>query len=189
MVVLRRRREQQREKEWNEKVGGLGAPTVEEISAGSDRTMDSWEMSPDALAMLTVIASDDPAMLGQRFEITQRRTTLGRKADNDIIFPKDSPVSRHHAVIEERGGGLFLREVEEMDEKTGRPKRPTYGTFVNETDVNGQEILLQHGDEIRLGKRVKLKFEASARLRAGDEKTYDGFTLSSDSDTMETREM
>jgi len=33
---------------------------------------------------------------------------------------------------------------------------------------------------------VKLKFEASARIRAGDEKTFDGFTASGD--TMETRE-
>jgi len=187
-IIVKKRREEQRNREWAEKVGGLGAPTVEEMPGGSDRTVDSWEMSPDALAMLTVTASDDPSMLGQRFEITKRRTTLGRKADNDIIFPKDSPVSRHHAVIEERSGGLFLSEVEETDEKTGRPKRPTYGTFVNESDLNGQEILLQNGDEIRLGKRVKLKFEASARIRAGDEKTYDGFTSGGESDTMDTRQ-
>ena len=58
--------------------------------------------------------------------------------------------------------------------------------YVNETEVGAQEILLQNGDEIRLGKRVKLKFEASARIRAGDEKTFDGFTASGD--TMETRE-
>ena len=187
LAILKKRKERQRELEWNQKVGGIGeTPTVEEMSGGSDRTMDAWEMNPDALGMLTVSASDDPSMLGQRFEITNRRTTLGRKADNDIIFPKDSPVSRHHALIEERNGGLFLSEVEETDEKTGRPKRPTFGTFVNETEVGAQEILLQNGDEIRLGKRVKLKFEASARIRAGDEKTFDGFTASGD--TMETRE-
>ena len=60
--------------------------------------------------------------------------------------------------------------------------------YVNETEVGAQEILLQNDDEIRLGKRVKLKFEASARLRAGDEKTYDGFTSTGESDTMETRQ-
>lgn len=188
LVIAKKRREKQRELEWNQKVGGLGETTAEEFSGGSDRTMDSWEMSPDALGMLTVTGSDDPSLLGQRFEITKRRTTLGRKADNDIIFPKDSPVSRHHALIEERSGGLFLSEVEETDEKTGRAKRPTYGTFVNEGDLNGQEVLLQNGDEIRLGKRVKLKFEASARIRAGDEKTYDGFTSSGEGDTMDTRQ-
>jgi putative peptide zinc metalloprotease protein len=141
--------------------------------------MDTWEMSPDAFGRLTVSASDDPSLIDQHFEITSPRTTLGRKADNDIIFPKDSPVSRHHAVIEERNGGLFLSEVEEIDE-TGRAKRPTYGTFINENEVSGRSILLQNGDEIRLGKRVRLKFEASARVRLGDEKTTDGFMTSSD---------
>ena len=188
MAILRKRKEDQRNKEWDEKVGGLGEATTDELLGGSDRTMDSWEMSSDALGMLTVSSSDDSSMLDQRFEITKRRTTLGRKADNDIIFPKDSPVSRHHATIEERSGGLFLSEVEEMDEKIGKPKRPTYGTFVNDNEVGGQEILLQNGDEIRLGKRVKLKFEASARIRAGDEKTYDGFTSTGENDTMDTRQ-
>lgn len=183
MVVTKRRREKQRELEWNQKVGGIGEATLDG-SGGSDRTMDSWEMSPDALALLTVTGSDDPSLLGQRFEITKRQTTLGRKADNDIIFPKDSPVSRHHATIEERGGGLFLSEVEEMDEKTGHPKRPTFGTFVNDREVGGEGILLQNGNEIRLGKRVKLKFEASARIQRGDDKTMDGLS----GDTMETRE-
>lgn len=188
MAILKKRREQQRNKEWDEKVSGLGAPTLEEMPVGSDRTMDAWEMSPDALAMLTVTASDDSAMIGQRFEITKRRTTLGRKADNDIIFPKDSPVSRYHALIEEKNGGLFLSEVSYVDEKTGQQKRPTYGTFVNDSEVGTQSILLQTGDEIRLGKRVKLKFEASARIRFGEEKTYDGFPSSGESDTMETRQ-
>ena len=188
MVVSKKRKEQQRELEWNQKVGGLGeTPTVEEPSGGSDRTMDSWEMNPDALGMLTVTASDDPSLLGQRFEITNRRTTLGRKADNDIIFPKDSPVSRHHAVIEEKNGGLFLSEVEETDEKTGAPKRPTYGTFINEKEVGAQSILLQNGDEVRLGKRVRLKYEAGTKTRLGDEKTFDDFAASGD--TSETVEM
>ncbi len=175
LLTLKKRRERQRDLEWEQKVGGLGEATAQDLSPASDRTMDAWEMSPDALAMLTVTASDDPAMIGQRFEITQRRVTLGRKADNDIIFPKDSPVSRHHAVIEERNGGLFLREVEETDEKTGALKRPTYGTFVDDREAAGGEVLLENGSEIRLGKRVRLKFEAGARLRAGDEQTVDGF--------------
>ncbi|MBE7536714.1 MAG: VWA domain-containing protein [Anaerolineales bacterium] len=187
MAILKKRKEDQRNKEWDEKVGGLGEATADDFLGGSDRTMDDWEMSSDALGMLTVSSSDDSSMLDQRFEITKRRTTLGRKADNDIIFPKDSPVSRHHVVIEERDGGLFLSEVEEMDEKIGKLKRPTFGTFVNDREVDGQEVLLQNGDEIRLGKRVKLKFEASAHTLAGDEKTHDGSTSSDD--TMDTRQV
>ncbi|MFZ5903224.1 MAG: VWA domain-containing protein [Chloroflexota bacterium] len=186
MAIVRKRREHQRDLEWERKVVGLGEAPIEEGIPGSDRTMDSFEMSPDALGRLTVIASDDPSMIGQHFEITNTRTTLGRKADNDIIFPKDSPVSRHHAVIEEKSGGLFLSQVTETDEKTGQPKPPTFGTFVNENEVGKDSILLQGGDEIRLGKRVRLKYEAGAKTRFGDEQTYDGFTSSGD--TMETRE-
>jgi hypothetical protein len=179
LFISRKRKEQQRELEWNRKVGGIGeTATAEEMPVGGDRTVDSFEMSPDALGRLTVTASDDPSMPGQRFEITNQRTTLGRKADNDIIFPKDSPVSRHHAQIEEKNGGLFLSEVQDVDEKTGAPKRPTYGTFVNENEVGAQSILLKNGDEIRLGKRVKLKFEVGEKLRLGEEKTFDGFDSS-----------
>jgi pSer/pThr/pTyr-binding forkhead associated (FHA) protein len=180
--IARRRKEQQRELEWNQKVGGIGEPIpVTEPSGGADRTMDAWEMNPDAFGMLTVTASDDPSMLGQRFEITNRRTTLGRKADNDIIFPKDSPISRRHAVVEEKNGGLFLSEVDDMDEKTGAPKRPTYGTFINENEVGTKSVLLQTGAEMRLGKRVRLKYEAGTRVHIGNEKTLDDFASSGDS--------
>jgi Ca-activated chloride channel homolog len=177
MVIVRKRRERERDREWEEKVGGVGAPTVEEFSSGSDTTMDSWEMPSDAYGRLIVLASDDPAMINQHFDITHSRTALGRKADNDIIFPKDSPVSRHHAVIEERNGGLFLEEVEDDG------KLPTYNTFVNERDVRGEAILLQNSDEIRLGKRVRLRFEVGSRIQSGDDVTHDGFS----EDTMDTQ--
>lgn len=185
-ILWKKRRERQRDLEWEQKVGGLGETAVQEFAPATDRTMDAFEMSPDALGRLTVLASDDPDMIGRSFDILNSRTTLGRKADNDIIFLKDTPVSRHHAVIEERRGGLFLREAEETDEKTGLPKLPTYGTFVNESDIRGGETLLQNGDEIRLGKRVKLKFELGARLRAGEEPTMDGFGDSDATEEMKT---
>lgn len=176
MAVARQRRERERNLEWDQKVGGIGEPTLDPLPSPptSDRTMDAFDMSPDAFGRLTVTASDDASMLGQHFEITSPRTTLGRKADNDVIFPKDTPVSRHHAVIEARSGDLLLSEVSDFDEKTGQPKRPTYGTFVNEREVGGRVVPLQDGDEIRLGKRVRLKFEMGANLRLGNETTVDG---------------
>lgn len=184
-VVGRRKRQQkQRDDEWNRQVGGIGAdfPTVDESKPSSDgATMDSFEVPSDALGRLRVTASDDMTMINQHFDITSRRTTLGRKADNDIIFPKDTPVSRHHAVIEERNGGLFLTELVDPDSN----KRPTYGTFVNDREVGSQSILLQSGDEIRLGKRVIMKFEAG-KSSTGNEQTFDGFT-SETNDTMDTR--
>jgi hypothetical protein len=174
LLIRKKRNDHKRELEWNQKVGGLGeTATVDDLQVDLDRTLDTWEMKMDVFGALTVTASDDPSLPGQRFAITRRRTTLGRKADNDIIFPKDSPVSRHHALVEEKDGGLFLSEVEETDDKTGRPKRPTYGTFINDKEVGAQSLLLQTGDEIRLGKRVKLKFEAGAKSSLGDEKTLE----------------
>ncbi len=180
---LRKQKERQRDKEWEEKVGGVGAPTVEELSFGSDdRTMDALDIPPDAYGRLTIIASDDESMVNQPFDLISERTTLGRKADNDIVFLKDSPVSRHHAAIEIRNGGLFLMEIMELDEK-GNQKSPTYGTFVNENKIDRDGVFLQNGDEIRLGKRVRLRVEAGEKIRLGDDVTMDSFNK----DTMDTQ--
>jgi hypothetical protein len=186
VMVLKKRNNQKRELEWNQKVGGLGeSASVDETPVDPGRTLDGREINPAAFGVLTVMTSDDPSMPGRRFEITSRVTTLGRKSDNQIIFSKDSPVSRHHALIEEKDGRLFLSEVQEVGEKTDVIKRPTYGTFINEKQVGEQAVPLQNGDEIRLGKRVCLKFETGRLIRAADEKTFDSFTATSD--TIETR--
>ncbi|MEW5942141.1 MAG: VWA domain-containing protein, partial [Chloroflexota bacterium] len=92
IVVLRRRREQHlRDLEWARQVGGVGEPPTPIAVPVPDRTIDSWEVSPDALGMFVVIASDDASMINHRFEIIKSHTTLGRSADNDLPFPKDSP--------------------------------------------------------------------------------------------------
>ena len=148
---------------------------------GDERTYDSFEPSPDALGMLTVTASDDSSMIGHRFDITKSLTTLGRSADNDVNFPKDAPVSRHHAQIEEKKGGLFLSHAASV-ESTGGSKTPTYGTFINDLELGPDPIMLQSGDEIRLGKRVRLKFQASGRITSVEERTYDGFDTHDDAD-------
>lgn len=176
--LKRRKKEQDRDAEWDRQVGGVSTP--ENPSPLNESTLDSWEIPSDALARLRVMSSDDSNMVNAQFDIINRVTRLGRKADNDITFPKDSPVSRHHAQIEERNGGLFISEV--VDPETS--KRPSYGTFVNDREVGDQTVLLQQGDEIRLGKRVILKFEAG-RSSAGDEGTMDGLS----EDTMDTRTM
>jgi Ca-activated chloride channel family protein len=182
VMFVRKQNENRREREWKEKVEGVGELTAEESFGGSDRTVDSWEMPSDAYGRLTVLASDDESMVNQHFDIISERTTLGRKADNDIVFLKDSPVSRHHAMIEVRNGGLFLMEMTEQDEKVGE-KPPTYGTFVNENKIGREGVTLQNGDEIRLGKRVRLRFEAGEKIRLGDDVTMDSFT----DDTMDTQ--
>ncbi|MFN3741914.1 MAG: VWA domain-containing protein [Anaerolineales bacterium] len=172
VVVRQRKKEMQRQREWEGVVQGVGVEAATGIS--EDYTLDAFAPSEKALAVLVVLQSDDPDLLHRRIEITKATTTLGRKADNDIAFPKDSPVSRHHAVIEERNGSLYLSEVLGVDE-SGRPKRPAYGTFVNGTQVQ-DPVRLRDGDEIQLGKRLRLRFEAVRLADSGEEYTIDQLT-------------
>jgi pSer/pThr/pTyr-binding forkhead associated (FHA) protein len=141
------------------------------------------ELESDALGALTIEASDDSSLVGHRFEITASLVTLGRSADNDINFPNDKPVSRHHAEIYQISGKLYLREVE-MADASGMAKPPKYGTFLNQTQLGKDPALLKTGDEIQLGKRVRLKFEALGRVGEDDERTYDDMT-SSDTDDID----
>lgn len=149
--------------------------------ADADGTVDSFQVGPEALGALTVEASDDPSMIGLLFEISSSLTTLGRSASNDISFPRDNPVSRHHAEIFEKNKKLWLREVETMD-SSGAYAPPKYGTFVNDTPLGSNPVELKNGDEIRLGKRLRLRFETYAEADEEDAKTFDEFTLDEDAD-------
>jgi hypothetical protein len=179
VIVLgkKRKEEKERDRRWKETVQGEGAPAPESGSGDHDRTMDSFTPSEGALGMLVILESDDPSLKGQRFEINRSVTTLGRKSTNDVMFPKDGAVSRQHAVIEERGGQLYVSEVMAADD-TGQPKRPTYGTFVNDQQIEAP-VALRSGDEIRLGKRVRLRFEGLGASTSDTDSTMDQF---SDSD-------
>jgi len=150
-----------------------------------DHTIDMFVPSKDAFGVLIVLQSDDPAMVGQRIEITQPSTSLGRSANNDIIFPKDSPVSRRHAIIEDRSGQLVLSEAISTD-KGGQAKQPTYGTFINDKQIE-TPVPLYHGDEIRLGTRVRLRFEAVNRVAPDEDRTIDQISTDNDG-TVEWKE-
>jgi len=171
LFARKRRDEKQRDQDWEDKVQGKGG---DESPVGmEDRTMDSFEPSAGALGMLVVLESDDASLRGQRYEINKSVTSLGRKSTNDIMFPKDGPVSRQHAVIEERDGQLYLSEVMAADEN-GQSKRPSYGTFVNNQQVEGS-VALRNRDEIQLGKRVRLKFEEVGATSSDTDRTIDQF--------------
>lgn len=122
-----------------------------------------------AVGILEVISSDDAMLMGKKFEITQPITRLGRLiADNDIAFPSDKPVSKHHAILEKKGGALYIREA---------PQGTTYGTFIGDQKIGNQQVLLRDGDEVCLGKRLKLKVWFS--MGAG-EKTSDNLAILED---------
>ncbi|NMB90443.1 MAG: VWA domain-containing protein, partial [Chloroflexi bacterium] len=98
---------------------------------------------------IEVTASDDPGLVGKTFDLQQPLTRLGRLvSDNDLCFPQDSPVSKRHAIIEQQDKDFYLREVEQGT---------TYGTYLNDQEMGPEPQLLHNGDEIRLGKRLKLR--------------------------------
>lgn len=140
--------------------------------AEEDRSAITPETEPEVLGALTIVTGDDPTLIGHRFEITASLVTLGRSADNDIIFPNDKPVSRHHAEIYQISGKLYLREVA-MADASGTAKPPKYGTFLNGEPMGADPAQLKNGDEIQLGKRVRLRFESFLRNMDGDALTYD----------------
>lgn len=147
-----------------------GIPVYRPVN--ENRKASSPELESEALGALTVEASDDSSLIGHRFEITASLVTLGRSADNDINFPNDKPVSRHHAEIYQISNKLYLREVE-MADASGTAKPPKYGTFLNQNPMGPDPALLKTGDEIQLGKRVRLKFEAYRHDMDADSVTYD----------------
>jgi predicted component of type VI protein secretion system len=134
--------------------------------------VDIRPLNPNALASLAVLFSDDPALQGQALELTSDRVLLGRSSLNDLIFPKDTPVSRQHAVIEQKDGQFWLSEVVTNDE-TGQLKRPRFGTYVNEAPAGDQPVQLKNGDVIRLGPRVRLQFRVPQPALRDPELTID----------------
>jgi len=137
-----------------------------------NRKPGSFELESDVLGALTIEASDDSSLIGYRFEIMTPLVSLGRSADNDLNFPSDKPVSRHHAEIYQISGKLYLREVA-MADSSGTAQPPKYGTFLNHEPLGEDPALLKTGDEIQLGKRVRLKFESFSHALDVDSLTYD----------------
>jgi hypothetical protein len=77
---------------------------------------------------------------------------LGRPAECDLAVPEPA-VSRRHASVHRRADGWYL-----LDHGS------TNGTFLNGSRV-AEPVMLADGDEIRLGRQVRLRFELSP-LRA-----------------------
>ena len=164
IFVLVRRQNQAKMQEVESFIGGdlslaplQGIPVAPRMS--EPRKVITPEPGSDALGILTIEASDDSSLIGHTFQITTPLVTLGRSADNDLNFPGDKPVSRHHAEIYQISGRLYLRQVETAD-ASGAAKPPTYGTFLNQSAMGSEPALLRTGDVIQLGKRVRLRFES-----------------------------
>ncbi|MCJ7433373.1 MAG: VWA domain-containing protein [Anaerolineales bacterium] len=157
VYLARRRADEKRALAWAQ------AQSASESVYTESYTLDAIATGSDTRAVFIVKESDDPAMISKRLLMNQAIIHLGRGGDNELPFPKDSPVSRHHAIVEEKQGGLYLREALTKD-SSGAEKGPMYGTFVNDEQISG-EVALQDSDRIRLGKRLIIELEIIEHLR------------------------
>jgi len=84
---------------------------------------------------------------------------LGRAEDNDVALVADE-VSRHHAKLVRRGRQIVLYDLSSLN-----------GTYVNRQRV--VERVLSHKDEIWLGSKCRILFEADASAPPASEKEGD----------------
>ncbi|MBE0429303.1 MAG: FHA domain-containing protein [Thermoleophilia bacterium] len=82
-------------------------------------------------------------MAGETLMPVDGRTSIGRHQDSDI-FLDDITVSRHHAIIEHRKDGYYIKDRGSLN-----------GTYVNRVRVETQK--LSDGDQLQIGK-YKLTF-------------------------------
>src|SRR5436305_1129710 len=94
---------------------------------------------------------------GRTYDITaSQKIRMGRQSGNDVVVP-DEQVSRRHAEIEERNGGLIVTDLGSSN-----------GTFVNGTRIASPQSL-QAGDTVQVGTTVlKVLGAAPGGMAAGD---------------------
>lgn len=79
-----------------------------------------------------------------KFDVTQEKTRIGRKVDNDIVID-DAAVSGEHAVLLLEANAFFAEYKEAYIEDLGS----TNGTFLNGEPVIGRQRL-HNNDSIRI---------------------------------------
>lgn len=98
--------------------------------------------SPDELKSVLVVLAGP--QVGER-TIVERAVTVGRAPENKLVL-RDPAVSWRHCVIEQKDGGVRLRDLGSK-----------HGTEVNGTAITG-EITLHNGDQLGVGDTL-LRFE------------------------------
>jgi VWFA-related protein len=146
------------------------------------------EHRKEPFGLITVVHSDDPARIGDVFEITGEATTIGRSDKNDLSFPKDNAVSRQHVILEFKAGQFTVAQVPAID-GDGTRKWPTYGTFVKENELKeDSKITFGVDTEIRLGKRLRLRVVPRKVIKKDDpDATFDNMAPTMDVDATNDR--
>lgn len=95
------------------------------------------ESAPPEFPFLVVVQGEEE---GREIEITQDQVTMGRGADNDLVFP-DIACSRRHCILEKRNGDYVVTDLGSGN-----------GTVVNGGRI--QNVVLNDGDEIEIGSTI-----------------------------------
>ncbi|MEA3402941.1 MAG: ATP-binding protein [Armatimonadota bacterium] len=104
---------------------------------------------------LRVLTGD---MDGYEFDVDGGVVTLGRKAENDVVLPLDSRISRFHAQLSHGEGDAWL--LEDLDS--------TNGTFVGRRRIHAPTPI-KPGEAFRMGRTwLRLEEEPSPQVNAAD---------------------
>jgi hypothetical protein len=102
--------------------------------------------------------------IGQKYELEDKVTTVGRSADNDITL-EDPYVSRYHAVIKPQDDKLAI-----IDLGSENP------VLIRDTPLDpGQVYVLQHRDVVRIGQNVFSFINSSAIVRPANAPALDSY--------------
>ena len=118
-------------------------PLQESSSPDDDVVVPMGELPTDT-AVLIVRGG---AQAGDRFTLGDGRIRLGRHPDSEIVLD-DITVSRRHASIERTPEGYVVTDAGSLN-----------GTYVNQERID--QAVLQHGDELQVGKFRLVLFERS----------------------------
>lgn len=137
-----------------------------------------------SIPTLTVLFSDNPMEIGERFSLSKSPINIGRSSKNDIVFREDHPVSRKHVILVIENDACYLVQAQTV-EIDGSVRFPKYGSFINEKPMSDQYILLHNKDEIRLGNRLRLLFEIPPQAQQHESNNEIFETIECDNETVE----
>ncbi len=116
-------------------------PLLDSTAAGDEIVVPVNSLPKDT-AVLIVRSG---AQAGERFELEDDVTHLGRHPDSEIMLD-DITVSRRHVTIERTPQGYMVSDAGSLN-----------GTYINQQRVD--RALLRHGDELQIGKFRLVLFE------------------------------
>lgn len=115
--------------------------------------LEAPKVAHDVADCLVVLHAPSQADLGRRHVLDRPVTSIGRGRDNDIVLLSDC-VSRRHARLEHRPGGLFVVDL-----------ASTNGTYINDGARLTAESRLNRGDQLKVGDSI-FKFLSGSDVEA-----------------------